>query len=153
MLVASLFVTIAAATDGPLQGTMEVRKVVQQESGREVLIPANEVNPEDVVEYRLTYANRGDEALRSVSVVDPIPHGTEYVSLSATRPEAGAVEFSIDGGDTWHTWPVQYNKKLEDGSEELVEATPDMVSHIRWTISGEFQPESEITFSYRAIVK
>jgi len=153
MLVASLFVTIAIASDGPLSGSLEARKVVQQSSGREVLVPANEVNPEDVIEYRLTYANNGDTSLRNVSVVDPVPHGTEYISLSATRPEVGAVEFSIDGGKVYQVWPVVYTKTLEDGSEEQVEATPDMVSHIRWTISGDMQPESEITFSYRATVK
>jgi len=152
VLVAGL-AAAAQAGDAPLTGSMEARKVVQQTSGREVLMPAREVNPSDVIEYRLTYANTSEEALRNVSVVDPIPHGTEYISLSATRPETGAVEFSIDGGKTYHSWPVRYKLVLEDGTEEWRDATPQMVSHIRWTISGSFEPASEITFSYRTTVK
>jgi uncharacterized repeat protein (TIGR01451 family) len=152
VLTATVLAT-AAFADAPLKGSMDVRKVVVQDGGREVFIPASEVNPADLIEYRLTYANDGELPLRNVSVVDPIPHGTRYVSMSATRPATGAVEFSIDGGKSYHAWPVRYKKVLEDGTEQWLEATPDMVSHIRWTIPGEFEPESEITFSYRATVK
>jgi uncharacterized repeat protein (TIGR01451 family) len=152
MMAAALLISTTRA-DEPLSGSMEARKVVQQKSGRELLVPAKEVHPKDVIEYRLTYANNSEGALKNVSVVDPIPAGTEYVSLSATRPQAGAVEFSIDDGSTYHAWPVHYKKTLEDGTEVVMKATPQMVSHIRWTIAGEFEPESEITLSYRATVK
>ncbi len=151
-MAAALLISTAHA-DEPLSGSMEARKVVQQKSGRELLVPATEVHPDDVIEYRLTYANNSEGALKNVSVIDPIPAGTEYVSLSATRPRAGIVEFSIDSGRTYHVWPVRYKKTLEDGTEVVVQATPQMVSHIRWTIAGEFEPESEITLSYRATVK
>ena len=152
MMTAALLISTAHA-DEPLSGSMEARKVVPQKSGRELLVPATEVHPEDVIEYRLTYANNSEGALKNVSVIDPIPTGTEYVSLSATRPRAGTVEFSIDSGKTYHVWPVHYKKTLEDGTEVVAQATPQMVSHIRWTIAGAFEPESEITLSYRATVK
>ncbi len=153
VLVAGLAAAAQVRADAPLTGSMEARKVVQQASGREVLLPASQVSPSDVIEYRLTYANNSEEALRNVSVIDPIPHGTEYISLTATRPETGSVEFSIDRGESYHSWPVRYKKVHEDGTEEWLDATPQMVSHIRWTITGSFEPASEITFSYRTTVK
>ena len=151
-ILAVLVASIATA-NGPLQGTIEARKVVRKDSGREVFIPASEASPNDVIEYRLTYANSGEEAIRNLSVTDPIPSGTEYLSHTATRPEEGAVEFSINGGDSYHVWPVRYQVTLEDGSQEWRDATPDMITHIRWTFSGEFEPEMEITLTYRAKVK
>jgi uncharacterized repeat protein (TIGR01451 family) len=152
-LLTAGFVASIAAASGPLQGTVEARKVVRKDTGREVFIPASEASPNDVIEYRLTYANSGDAAVRNVSVTDPIPSGTEYLSHTATRPEKGAVEFSIDGGESYHSWPVRYQVTLDDGSREWREATPDMITHIRWTFSGEFEPDMEITLSYRAVVK
>jgi len=153
MLAAVLAASAMAVADAPLSGIIEARKVVHQDSGREMLLPASQVSPTDVIEYRLTYANTSEESLRNISVIDPIPQGTEYISLSATRPQVGKVEFSIDEGKNYHQWPVRYKKIHEDGTEEWLEATPQMVSHIRWTIAGNFEPESEITFSYRTIVK
>ena len=44
-------------------------------------------------------------------------------------------------------------QRQQQGEEVEVEATPDMVTHIRWIIASDFEPETEITFSYRAIVK
>lgn len=151
-LVLGLLTPLAVSADS-LDGSIEARKVVRRDGGRETFTTASEVLPNDVIEYRLTYANNGESALRGVIVTDPIPNGTEYVSMSATRPQAGAVEFSIDNGATYHTWPVRYRETLEDGTKVWKDATPAMVTHIRWTIAGEFDPESEITFSYRAIVQ
>lgn len=150
-LAVGLFAGLASGA-GPLEGKIEARKVVQADGGREAFIPANEAVPNDVIEYRLRYANNGEAPIRGVVVTDPIPVGTRYVSMTATRPATGAVEFSIDGGRQFHDWPVRYRETLEDGSEVWKEATPDMVTHIRWTISGDFEPETEITFTYRTVV-
>jgi hypothetical protein len=79
--------------------------------------------------------------------------GTEYIERTATRPNEGVVEFSIDGGETYHDWPIRIKKRTAEGKEIEVEATTDMVTHIRWIIASDFEPETEITFSYRAIVK
>ena len=91
--------------------------------------------------------------LKNVSVTDPIPSGTEYLTLTATRPETGTVQFSVDGGKRYAPWPVRLKKTDAAGKEVWQEATPDMVTHIRWVIAEDFKPETEITFTYRAIVK
>ena len=144
--------TAAASPSGPLAGRIEARKVVRN-AEQERFLPADEARPLDVVEYRLTYANTGAEPLRNISVTDPIPAGTEYLVHTATPPQSGDVTFSIDGGKSYHAWPVRYLKTLPDGTELWADATTDMITHIRWTIAGEFEPETEITFSYRALVK
>jgi len=136
----------------PLAGEIQAVKVVRQD-GREVFLPADEARPKDVVEYRLTYANTGATALRSVTVTDPVPAGTEYIINTATRPEAGTVEFSIDAGRNYQTWPIRIKKTNTQGQEVEVEATPDQVTHIRWTIAGDLEPQSSMTFIYRATVK
>jgi uncharacterized repeat protein (TIGR01451 family) len=153
-LVAVVFGSAVVATaQEPLRGNVEALRVVTQENGRVVFLPADEARPQDILEYRVTYANTGETTLRNVTIVDPVPVGTEYIVRSATRPNEGAVEFSIDGGKTYHSWPIRIKKKDAKGKEVEVEATPDMVSHIRWIMASDFEPETEITFTYRAIVK
>lgn len=152
-LFVGLIASLAALAADPITGTIEAHKVVIGERGQELFVPANEVRPQDVIEYRLTYANNGAEAVRNVSITDPVPAGVAYVEKTAKKPGTGNVEFSVDNGKSFHAWPVKITKKTADGKEIVVEATPDMVTHIRWTISGDLKPESEIMFSYRAQVK
>lgn len=152
-LVVGLLTSLAAIAADPVTGTIEARKVVVGERGEELFLPANEVRPQDVIEYRLTYANSGAAAVRNVAITDPVPAGVQYVEKTAKRPGNGRVEFSIDSGKSFHAWPVKVTRTSADGKETTVDATPDMVTHIRWTLSGDLKPESDVTFSYRAKVK
>jgi len=152
-LVVGLITSLAAIAADPLTGTIEAHKVVVGEKGDERFVPANEVRPQDVIEYRLTYANQGAEVVRNVSITDPVPTGVQYVEKTAKKPGSGRVEFSVDKGKSFHAWPVKVTKKTADGRETTVDATPDMVTHIRWTLSGDLKPANEVTFSYRARVK
>jgi len=153
VLCAGLITSLAAVAADPITGTIEAHKVVIGERGQELFVPAHEVRPQDVIEYRLTYANNGVAPVRNISITDPVPSGVAYVEKTAEKPGAGNVEFSIDNGKSFHAWPVKITKKTADGREIEVDATPDMVTHIRWTVSGDLKPENEITFSYRATVK
>jgi uncharacterized repeat protein (TIGR01451 family) len=152
VLVCGLITSLALASD-PIMGTIEAHKVVVGERGEEQFVPANEAHPQDVIEYRLKYANNGAAAVKNVSITDPVPAGVEYVAKTAKKPGNGRVEFSVDKGKTFHAWPVKVTKKSADGKESTVEATPGMVTHIRWTLSSDLKPETEVTFSYRAKVK
>jgi hypothetical protein len=64
-----------------------------------------------------------------------------------------AVEFSVDNGKSFQAWPVRVKTTDENGNEIWKEASPDMVTHIRWTLSDVLDPETEITFAYRAIIE
>lgn len=152
-LVVGLITSLAAVAGGPVTGTIEAVKVVVNEQGKEVYLPADEARPQDVIEYRLTYANNGGAAVRNMSITDPVPTGVQYVGQTAKNPEAGAVQFSVDAGRTFHAWPVKVKKVGADGRERWIDATPDMITHIRWTLSGDLQPASAVTLSYRAEVK
>lgn len=153
VLVGGLITSLAAIAGSPVTGTIEALKVVVGERGEEVYMPADEARPRDVIEYRLKYANSGDAAVHNVSIVDPVPAGVRYVAKTAKAPASGSVEFSIDSGKTFHAWPVRFKKVAANGREAWADATPDMITHIRWNVSGGLKPEDEITFSYRATVK
>ena len=152
VLVAGLITSFAFA-DNPVTGSIEAVKVVVKDGGEEVYLPADEARPQDVIEYRLTYANHGEQAVSKLSVVDPVPVGARYVAKTAKSPQSANVQFSIDGAKTFHNWPVRVKKTDAKGREVWVDATPDMITHIRWTLSGDLAPADEIAFSYRAEIK
>jgi uncharacterized repeat protein (TIGR01451 family) len=127
--------------------------VITTEDGKEDFLPAEKAKPKDIIEYRLTYKNDGQNPVQNIFITDPIPSGTEYVEESASQPESGRVEFSIDGGKSYHAWPIEITEKTKDGREIVTQATPEMVTHIRWTLTATFKPEREITVSYRTLIK
>lgn len=150
---AVLSVAGVAIGAGPLTGNIEAWKVlVAGETGEESFVPAGEASPRDLIEYRLTYANRGVSAVRTVAITDPVPAGTEYVVRTATQPGGGAVTFSVDNGRTFHAWPVRV-RKVVDGREVWTEAPARMVTHIRWTLNDELEPAGQVSLSYRAVVR
>jgi uncharacterized repeat protein (TIGR01451 family) len=150
---AVLFVAGAAIGAGPLSGNIEAWKVlVAEETGEESGVPAGVATPRDLIEYRLTYANDGESAVRTLSITDPIPAGTEYVVRTATQPGGAAVTFSVDNGKTFHAWPVRVTKVV-DGKEVTVDATADMVTHVRWTLNDELEPAESVVLAYRAVVR
>jgi len=145
-------VPVFAMGDSGLAGTLEAFLVVTASDGQESFVPADNARPQDLIEYRLTYKNQGQDAVRNVYITDPIPTGTRYVVESATETSNAQVELSIDRGKTYHSWPIQIIRKSADGTEKVIEATPDMVTHIRWVVSDALQPDGAITLSYRTTI-
>ncbi len=146
-------VASAAFGSGPLTGSIEAWKVVvSDDSARESFVPAEKAEPRDLIEYRLTYANGGESALQGIAITDPIPSGTRYVTDTARAPRGAVVTFSVDNAKTFHSWPVRV-RKVENGQEKWVEATPDMVTHIRWTFENELKPSAQVNLTYRAMVR
>jgi uncharacterized repeat protein (TIGR01451 family) len=143
----------AAAKDDGLTGSIEAFRVIVTEDGKEDFLPADKAKPKDVIEYRLTYRNDGSDPVRSIFITDPIPSGTEYIESSASEPDMGRVEFSIDGGKTYHSWPIEIIEETKDGHEKVTRATPEMVTHIRWTLTETFTPDHQVTVSYRTLIK
>jgi len=154
VLLLGLSASLVFAQGGAdLAGSLEAFRVVMNEEGVENFLPADNARPSDVIEYRLTYTNKGDKALQNISITDPIPFGTVFIDASATQPDASQVEFSIDGGKAYQPWPILIKKTTKDGKEEFVEATPDMVTHIRWALNQSIEPEQRITVAYRTVIK
>ena len=157
VLFAVVFVVAASAAlasgSANLTGTIEAYRVVVADKGVENFLPADNARPKDTIEYRLVYTNTGDEPIKNVLITDPVPIGTRLLQPTASRPKDGKVEFSVDGGKNFHPWPVMVKKTTLDGKHKMVEATPDMVTHIRWTVGEAIRPDDSITLSYRTVVK
>ena len=142
-----------ASASTNLAGSLEAYRVVVNDEGVEKFLPADNARPKDVIEYRLIYTNTGDQPIQQILITDPVPIGTQLLNPSARHPEAARVEYSIDGGKSFQPWPILVKKTTENGEEKLVEATPDMVTHIRWTLTKAIQPEGGITLTYRTVIK
>ncbi len=153
LLVLGLTASMAFAAGGDLAGSLEAFRVVVTDQGVEDFLPADNARPNDTIEYRLTYTNTGDQPIQNIFITDGIPLGTEFVHPSATELKTGDVEYSIDGGKTYQAWPILVKQTNENGEEELVEATPDMVTHLRWALSEPVQPKQGITVTYRTVIK
>jgi uncharacterized repeat protein (TIGR01451 family) len=136
-----------------LTGTLEAYRVVVNDEGVEKFLPADNARPADVIEYRLVYTNTGDQPIQQVLITDPVPFGTRLLNPGARQTRAAKAEYSIDGGKKFQPWPILVKKTNEKGEEKLTEATPDMVTHIRWTLIEAIQPEGGVTLTYRTVIK
>lgn len=98
------------------------------------LVPVKSAAPGDVIQYTLTYANKGDEVANDAVIDDPIPKGTTFIASSAIG-EGAEITFSNDGGKTFAT-PVKltYETRLPSGAVEKRVASPGDYTHIRFVI-------------------
>ena len=98
------------------------------------MVEAKEINSGDVIFYTLSYVNSGDDAATKAVLDDPIPTGTVYIDGSAFGKDAD-ITFSIDGGKNFKKPSLlTYEIKLPDGKMEKRVASPELYTHIRWTI-------------------
>ena len=157
-LTAAILVVVLAASaayaEGPnLVGGMEARKIVLDEGNREIAVSADQVFPLDTIEYTLTYRNAGSASAAGINLIGPIPQGTIYLEETATEIEKARPTFSIDGGKSFQAAPVTYTVVNDEGVEEVKEATPDMITHVMWTMNESLEIGHEVVVSYRVQVK
>jgi uncharacterized repeat protein (TIGR01451 family) len=132
---------VASATEAWAAPRIEIsvaqlKEVVETKAGRPTvrLVPTAEAQPGDVVQYVLTYANRGDEPARDAVIDDPIPKGTTYLANTAAG-EGAEITFSSDGGRTYApAVKLTYEVELPNGAVEKRIATPSDYTHVRWTL-------------------
>ncbi|HOG50976.1 MAG TPA: hypothetical protein PKY10_10325 [Lentisphaeria bacterium] len=136
----------------PLQSSMTGFLVETNDEGKEVLTKTEQVKPGQLIEYVLRNSNVTDGDLLEVNVVGPIPYGTIYLAGTASADQPIQPEFSIDGGNKYQPEPVKYMVKQADGTEKEEIATPDMYTHVRWTI-GTLKARQEMFMKYRVQVK
>lgn len=157
-LTAAILVIVLAASaahaQGPnLVGGMEARKIVLDGDNREIAVSADQVFPLDTIEYTLTYRNAGNASAAGINLIGPIPQGTIYLEETATEIENVHPLFSIDDGKNFQEAPVTYTVVNDEGVEEVREATPDMITHVRWTMDEGLEVGHEVVVSYRVQVK
>lgn len=110
-----------------------------------------EARPGQTVEYRLFVANVSEQTLPAgiVTVLGPVPEGTEYVPNSATASSDDLLtEFSADRGRTFSEPPI-----IVGTGENRTVADPTDYDTVRWTVLVDLEPEAEVPLVYRVIVR
>lgn len=152
-----LFAAVSAGTvfaqSPELKGEMAAAKIVVDEEKGEIALPAEEVYPNDMVEYTLKYMNSGTAIAAGVDLIGPVPAGTVYIEKTATDIPGIKPLYSIDQGKTWHEAPVIIEVARKDGTVEKKKAEPEMITHVKWSLAGNLEVGEEIMVSYRVHVK
>ena len=107
--------------------------------------------PGDTLQYVLTASNIGDGLMKNPEIVDPIPAGVTYVAKSATGEDT-EITFSMNQGSTYMSWPPYYTVRNSKGILVKREATPEMISHIKWSISKDLTPGETSTMEFLVVV-
>lgn len=97
------------------------------------------VIPGDTIRYTITATNTGQGAMQDPEIVDPIPAGVTYIPNSASGPD-GDISFSLNQGGSYMPWPPFYTVRNSKGILVKREATPDMLTHIKWNIRNNLEP-------------
>lgn len=147
-----LFGLSTGYADDPIQGAMEAF-VVELEDNRETLLAAKEVEPNQLVEYQLTYTNKSESNINGLTVVGPVPEGTTYVSNTANADVSASLLVSIDGGKTFETEPVIRLETKDTG--EVIEKVvpPEQYTHLKWKAENAIGADGGTQFyTYRVRV-
>ena len=165
--VLALIVFSSAFAQNPVKLKLTSYKVivtVGEEAKRvEKLVPATEVVPGDVLEWRLRAVNTGQQELKNVALVIPIPPQTYYLKGSAvaltlvSNGEKITVkpQFSFDGGKTYGFPPVFKEFRVKENGKEVVkkvEVTPEEYTHVRWVLPV-VRPEEVVEVFLRTVVR
>ncbi|MEM7255798.1 MAG: hypothetical protein AAF404_00255 [Pseudomonadota bacterium] len=153
LLSASMLVSPVMHADAPVQGTMEAFVVVSQK-GKEVLQAADNVEPDQLVEYHLTYVNKSIQGIDGLTVTGPVPDGTSYVTDTAVADVSASLMVSIDGGVTFEQEPV-IREVVKDNGEVAEQVIPvDQYTHIQWQAHSELAGKGGTQlYRYRVRVK
>lgn len=162
LFVVTIVAAFAWAQSTPLDVVLERFQVVEvTEDGevREELRSVLELEPGDTVEETVHVTNTGDDDLRAVGVVLPVPEGTRYLEGSALPLEqAGATvepEFSYDGGASYGVPPLTRTVTVEEDGRQVekdVEVGPEEYTHARWVLPL-LEAQSTVTARLRAVVR
>jgi len=153
LMLLPLLAVSSGHADEPIQGTMKAF-VVELDEDKEKLSAATDVEPNQLVEYQLTYTNKGESNIDGLTVVGPVPEGTSYVSDTANTDVAAALLVSVDGGKTFESEPVVRVETKSSG--EVVEKIipPEQYTHLKWQAENAINADGGTQFySYRVRVK
>ena len=150
---AFLFFAGLAYAKGPVTGEIKVFVVSTDDAGNEVVKEAQETEPGQVMEFRIVFTNNGEENVRGVQVVDPIPQNTLFLADSHQADVPASFEVSIDGGESFELEPVTRIETQDDGSQKEVVIPPSQYTHVRWLAKEELISNGgQHSFAYRVTV-
>lgn len=107
--------------------------------------------PGDTIKYIITASNVGDGLMSDPEIVDPVPAGVTYIAKSAMGDNT-VITFSIDQGNVYIPWPPTYTVRNANGILMKRKATPDMISHIKWSIQRNLNPGDTSALEFLVVV-
>ncbi len=143
----------AIAQEEPLQSQMDVYVIETDRNGEELARPAREVEPGQVLEYRITYRNVSSKPLKKLVVTGPVPAATEFVPGSPRTRVAAELQASIDQGKSYATPPLYRWVMTPEGRRVREEVPPQEYTHVRWQAQGMFPGFGVQEYRYRVRVK
>jgi len=126
----------------------KVNLTPEEKSGKAKIV----YKPGDVIHYTITAQNVGDGVMTTPVVTDPVPAGVVYLPLTA-KGENAKITFSINGGLTYLAWPPTYIIKDANGKDVVKNATPEMITHIRWELQKPLAPKEIKILEFEVKVK
>lgn len=152
VIVGSVAAFAANKQQAPLNTDMKAFVVTVDAKGKEVLQAAKRAEPGQVIQYRITSKNSGEQALKGLKAVGPIPANTRYVGQSAYTNIKSNLQVSIDGGKIFEKEPVKRQKTMPNGSVETVIIPTSQYTHVRWTANDALASGSQHVYNYRVKV-
>jgi uncharacterized repeat protein (TIGR01451 family) len=123
-----------AQTNPPARSDVEAvltaKKVQLNAEKKEVLVDAKEARPGDVIEYQVTYANKGKTNVTGLIGTLPVPDGTEFVRNSV-RPSAAR---ATTGDGRFAAIPLKRKVKLPNGKEEEQDVPLAEYKSLQWSL-------------------
>lgn len=147
-----LLMSAAVWADAPLSSQMD-SYLVTSKDGKEVVEEAEQASPGDIVEYRLTYTNNGDQPLSGLVITGPIPANTVYLENSAATQVSADFTVSIDNGDSFQAELITETVTGDNGQSKNVEVSPSDYTQVRWQPKGSLQPDQVQEYRYRVTVQ
>jgi len=131
------------------QTVLKVVEVTTPEGEVETeLVSADLVAPGETVQYALSYMNEGADPIEDVVLTMPVPEELRFIDESAQAPDT-QVTYSIDGGATF----ANRTELLIDANGELVPATAEDITHIRWAFTAPIETGEDGAISFQAVLR
>lgn len=94
----TLKLTPTFSTPDIVSANTKVMKILKDSNGRDVAVPANKINPGDIIEYHTTYMNNTAQPVTNLDAMVSLPNGVRLVSLNSSIPT-----FATTGGGNYQT--------------------------------------------------
>jgi hypothetical protein len=130
-----------------LETQMFVERVSTDINGRArriLTVPGNRIARGDQVIFVVNWRNQGARPVHGFAVTNPVP-GTVRID-----PAGSAMQVSVDGGAHWGRLDQVWLPTSLGGTRR---ATPEDVTHIRWTMAAPVSPGERGRISYRGTVR
>ena len=137
LLMASFFAvaqtvapTVAPAPKPEIESTLTAKRVEIDADKKEKLLEAKSAKPGEVIEYQVTYANKGKTPVRDLLATLPIPEGTDF-QRNTIKPVGAKATI---GNGRFEAIPLKRKVKLPNGKEEEIEVPLSEYRALQWSL-------------------